>query len=150
MANLARQGTWDPFAGLTDFMRWDPFREAPLQRYFNREVMDAFVPRFEVRETKDSLVLKADLPGVKLGDIDVSMHGNVLTISGKREQEKTTDDEQFHMVERSFGSFTRSFTVPDDIDAKRLDAELKDGVLTLTLPKGPEAKPQRVQVKAGK
>ena len=152
MANLTTRGTWDPFAGFGDLMKWDPFKEAGypvFQRYFERDAAP-FVPRFEVRETKEALILKADVPGVKTEDIDVSIHGNVMTVAGKREQEKKTDDEQFHMVERSFGSFTRSFTVPDDIDSKKLEAELKDGVLTVTLPKGPEAKPTKVQIKASK
>lgn len=152
MANLANRGTWDPFAGLTDLMRWDPFKEAgypAFQRYFEREAAP-FVPRFEVKETKDALLIKADMPGVKSEDVDVSVHGNVLTVSGKREQETKKDDEQYHMVERTFGSFTRSFTLPDDIDTKKLEAELKDGVLSLTLPKGPEAKPQKIQIKASK
>jgi len=111
--------------------------------------MDSFIPRFEVKETKDALVLRADVPGVRSEDLDVSVQGNVLTISGKRHQEKTTEEEQYHMVERAFGSFIRSFTLADGVDSKRLDAELKDGVLTLFLPKAPETKPQKVQIKAG-
>jgi len=146
MANLATRGTWDHLAGLTDIMRFDPFKEfgIPLQRYFDRDV-SAFAPSFEVKETKDALVLKADLPGVKNEDLDVSVHGNVLTIGGKREQEIKKDEEQYHMVERSFGSFMRSFTLPDGIDAKSLDAELKDGVLTVTLPKGPKRSRRRLR-----
>src|SRR4051812_45319392 len=149
MANLTTRGSWDPFAGLTDIVRFDPFKEfgAPFQRYFDRDAV-AFAPRFEVKETKDALILKADVPGVRTEDLDVSIHGNVLSISGKREQELKNDEEQYHMVERSFGSFIRSFTLPEGIDAKGLEAELKDGVLTVTLPKGPEAKPQRIAVKA--
>jgi HSP20 family protein len=143
MANLTTRGTWDPFAGLLAEYGF------PMTRYFEREA-EAFVPRFEVKETKDALVVKADLPGVKTEDLDVSVQGNVLTISGKREQEKRTTEEQYHMVERSYGAFTRSFTLPEGVDSKNLDAELKDGVLTLTLPKIPEAKPQRVQIKSGK
>lgn len=143
MANLANRGAWDPFAGLLAEYGF------PVQRYGERE-LDTFVPRFEVKETKEALVLKADLPGVKADDLDVSVKSNVLSISGKREQEKKTEEEHFHMVERSFGSFTRSFTLPEGVDTKGLDAELKDGVLTVTLPKAPEAKPQRVQIKAGK
>jgi HSP20 family protein len=119
----------------------------PITRYAERE-LDAFVPKFEVKETKDALVLRADLPGVKLEDLDVSVKGDLLTVSGKREQEKKTSEETWHMVERSFGGFTRSFTLPEAVDTKALGAELKDGVLTLTLPKAPEAKPQRVQIKA--
>ncbi len=141
MANLTTRGTWDPFAGLLAEYGF------PVQRYTERQV-EPFVPRFEVRETKEALVLKADLPGVKTEDLDVSVQANVLSISGKREQEKTTDDVHLHMVERSYGSFTRSFTLPEGVDSKSLDAELKDGVLTLTLPKIPEAKPQRIQIKA--
>jgi len=141
MANLTTRGTWDPFAGLLAEYGF------PVPRYTERQV-ETFVPRFEVRETKEALVLKADLPGVKSDDLDVSVQANVLSISGKREQEKTTEDEHVHMVERSYGSFTRSFTLPDGVDTKKLEAELKDGVLTLTLPKVPEAKPQRVQIKA--
>jgi HSP20 family protein len=150
MAGLARRGTWDPFQGLTNLMNWDPFKEYggsfPMPRYFEREA-DAFVPKFEVRENKEALLVKADLPGVKSEDLDVSVHGNVLSITGKREWQKQTEEEQVHMLERSFGSFTRSFTMPEGIDAKRLEAELKDGVLTLTLPKAPEAKPQKVAIK---
>jgi HSP20 family protein len=132
-------------------MSWEPFKELgvtgfPLPRYIEREA-DGFVPRFEVRENKEALVVKADLPGVRHEDLDVSVHGNVLTITGKREWQKQNDDEQVHMVERSFGTFSRSFTMPEGIDAKGLGAELKDGELTLTLPKVPEAKPQKVAIK---
>ena len=141
MANLTTRGTWDPFAGLLAEYGF------PVPRYDERRV-EAFMPRFEVKETKEALVLKADLPGVKTDDLDVSVQANVLSISGKREQEATTNDEHVHMVERSFGSFTRSFTLPEAVDTKNLEAELKDGVLTVTLPKAPEAKPQRVQIKA--
>ena len=144
MANLANRGTWDPFAGLLAEYGF------PVPRYLERERAEAFVPRFEVKETKEALVLKADLPGVKTEDLDVSVHGNVLSISGKREQEQTKDDETWHMVERTFGSFTRSFTLPDGIDHRQLDAELKDGVLRVVLPKAPEAKPHRVQIKTAK
>lgn len=143
MANLSTRNTWDPFAGLLAEYGF------PVARYTERPV-EIFAPRFEVRETKEALVLKADLPGVKTEDLDVSVQANVLSISGKREQERKTEDEHFHMTERSYGTFTRSFTLPEGVDTKSLDAELKDGVLTVTLPKAPEAKPQRVQIKAGK
>ena len=143
MANLTTRGTWDPFAGLLAEYGF------PVARYNERQA-EVFSPRFEVRETKEALVLKADLPGVKADDLDVSVQANVLSISGKRELERKTEDEHFHMSERTYGSFTRSFTLPEGVDSKNLDAELKDGVLTLTLPKAPEAKPQRVQIKAAK
>src|SRR5688572_21624259 len=134
MTNLMTRGTWDPFAGLLAEYGF------PVPRYIERQA-ETFVPRFEVRESKDSLVLKADLPGVKTDDLDVSVQANVLSISGRRQHEKATEEEHVHMVERTFGSFTRSFTLPEGVDTKGLEAELKDGVLTVTLPKVPEAKP---------
>lgn len=143
MGNLSTRNTWDPFAGLLAEYGF------PVARYSERPV-ENFSPRFEVRETKEALVLLADLPGVKTEDLDVSVHTNVLSISGKREMESKTEGEHFHMTERSYGAFTRSFTLPEGVDTKNLDAELKDGVLKVTLPKAPEAKPQRVQIKAGK
>jgi HSP20 family protein len=144
MANLSSRGTWDPFAGLLAEYGF------PVPGYVERREVEAFVPRFEVKETKEALVLRADLPGVKADDLEVSVQANVLTVGGKREREQTREDERYHLVERTFGSFTRSFTLPEAVDTKALEAELKDGVLTLTLPKVPEAKPQRVQIKAGK
>jgi HSP20 family protein len=144
MSNLA--------IGLSDLFRWDPFNDrspTTFQRYYDTAER-RFTPRFEVKETKDNLLLKADLPGVKTADLDVSIHGHVLTVSGKREQETVTEEEQVHFVERHFGSFSRAFTVPEGIDAKNLAAELRDGVLTVTLPKGPEAKPQKIEIKVSK
>jgi HSP20 family protein len=138
--------------GLSDLFRWDPFTDNPtttFQRYYDTAER-RFTPRFEVRETADALVLKADLPGVKTDDLDVEIHGNVLTVSGEREQDNVTDQEQVHFVERHFGSFSRAFTVPEGIDAKNLAAELRDGVLTVTLPKGPEAKPHKIEIKVSK
>ncbi|MBL8954922.1 MAG: Hsp20/alpha crystallin family protein [Myxococcaceae bacterium] len=137
------RGSWDPFAGLLADYGF------PMRRYVERQA-EAFAPRFEVRETKDALVLKADLPGVKTEDLDVQVQNNVLSISGKREHEATKDEEHVHLYERSYGAFTRSFSLPDDVDTKNLDAELKDGVLTLKLPKVPEAQPQKVQIKVAK
>ena len=143
MAALMTRGTWDPFAGLLAAYGFQ------VPRYFEKQT-EAFVPRFEVRENKDALILKADMPGIKSDNLDISVQANVLTISGNREQEAKTDNETFHMVERLFGSFTRSFTLPEAVDTKRLEAELKEGVLTVILPKAPEAKPTRVQIKSGK
>ena len=143
MTTLMTRGTWDPFAGLLADYGFQ------VPRYFEKQT-EAFVPRFEVRETKDALILKADMPGVKSDNLDISVQANVLTISGNREQEAKTENETFHMVERLFGTFTRSFTLPEAVDTKHLEAELKEGVLTVILPKAPEAKPTRVQIKSGK
>lgn len=136
---------WDPFRTMRDIMRWDPFSElAP--RWFGEEI--AFNAAFEVKETKDAFVFKADLPGIKAEDLDVKLTQNRLTVSGKREAEKTEKGDTFYTYERSYGSFTRSFTLPEGVAAEKIDADLKDGVLTVTLPKKPEAQPKQIAVKA--
>jgi len=150
MANLSRRGGWDPFASWSELGRWDPFRDFLLGRMLERGGGYAeFIPTFEVKETKDALIIVADVPGVNKEDIDVSLQGNLLTVSGKREEETKRDEENYHMEERSFGSFTRSFTLPAGIDVGQLSAELDNGVLRVVIPKGPEAKSQKVQIKGG-
>ena len=108
----------------------------------------SFLPSFEVKETKDSFIFKADLPGVKEDDLEISLSGNMLTISGQRQEEKKDEGDRYYAYERSYGSFTRSFTLPEGADAEHVQAELKDGVLTLVVPKKPEVQPKRIAVKA--
>lgn len=138
---------WEPFRILRDLMRWDPFQEmAPLLR---RELRaPRFMPDVDVKETKDSYVFRADLPGVKEQDIDVSITGRRLTISGKREQDAEEEGETYYACERSYGSFTRSFTLPEEADTDHVQAELKSGVLTLIVPKRPEVRPKKVDIKS--
>jgi HSP20 family protein len=127
-------------------LRWDPFRE----EYANlTQGAVQFTPRFDVKETKDAYVLKADLPGVKDEDIDVSLHGNMLTISGKKEEEHKDEGEQYYAMERFSGSFSRSFTLPDGADGEHVTADLKNGVLTLQIPKRPEAQPKKIAIGKG-
>lgn len=134
----------EPFRMFRDLLRWDPFRESlPLG---DRE--SAFVPSFEVKETPTAYVFKADLPGIKEEDLEVQLLGNRLSISGKRETEKREDNETFHLYERSYGTFSRSFTMPEEISAAKVDAHLQNGVLTLMVMKNPEAQPQKVRVKS--
>ena len=138
--------SFEPFRMLRDLMRWDPFAEmAPV---FTNEGA-TFLPAFDVKETKDAFVFKADLPGMKEADLDVKLAQNRLSISGKREAEKSDKGETYYSYERSYGSFTRSFTLPEGVDADRIKAELKDGVLTLELPKKPELQPKTINVKSG-
>lgn len=143
-----RQGTFglmDPFRVMDELLRWDPFREmTPTLRQ-----QEIFMPAFEVCETKDAFVFKADLPGVKESDIDISISGNQLVISGKRESESQEEVQNFYAYERSFGSFTRSFTLPQFADVDRIKADLSNGVLTLTVPKRPELQPRRISVGQG-
>lgn len=105
-----------------------------------------FVPAFEVKETKDAYIFKADLPGVKEENLDITLTGDRLTISGKRETEQQEESDRFYAYERSFGSFSRSFTLPEGVDVNNTTAELKEGVLHLRLPKVPEVQPKRIQV----
>lgn len=142
---VRREREWDPFRTMRDVLRWDPFSEV-TPRWFGEDL--GFSAAFEVKETKEGFVFKADLPGIKAEDLDVKLTQNRLTISGKREAEKTEKGDTFYTYERSYGSFTRAFTLPEGIEAEKIDADLKDGVLTVTLPKRPEAQPKQINVKA--
>lgn len=139
---------WDPFEMMRQMMSWDPFAE--LSRSFTGGAgFSNFNPSFELKETKDAFVFKADLPGVKEDDLEVSLTGNRLTVSGKRDEEVRQEDDRYFAYERSFGAFSRSFTLPSGADADHVDADLKSGVLTLVVPKKPEAQPKRIQLKSG-
>jgi HSP20 family protein len=135
----------DPFRMMDALLRWDPF---PGDWGGVSQTLD-FAPRFDVKETKDAYVINADLPGVKDEELDVSLSGNLLTISGKREEEHREEGESYYAMERSHGSFARSFTMPDGVDAENVSADLKRGVLTLRIPKKPEAQPKRIEIGKG-
>lgn len=152
MANLIRRSEGgllepsrllDPLEMMRDLMQWDPFRE--LGVVSGRSV--AFVPSFEVKETKDGYVFRADLPGIKEKDLDVSLTGNRLTVAGRRDEEERKEDERYFTYERTYGAFSRSFTLPEGVDGESVQAELKDGVLTLTLAKKPEVKARKIELK---
>ena len=129
----------DPFSVARELLSWDPF--------FSGRPATAFAPAFEVKETTDSFVLKADLPGVLEADLDVAVHNNVLTVSGSRQAEDRREGESFALYERQFGSFSRSFSLPDMADNDRIEAKLDGGVLTLTIGKKAEAKPRKIALK---
>jgi HSP20 family protein len=158
MANLVRRENreatqqnhneyrWDPFRVVDALLRWDPYRGDNSLLSHGGE----FMPKFDVKESKNAYVLRADLPGVKDEDIDLSLNGNLLTVSGKRDDERREEGEQYYSVERSYGAFSRSFSLPDGIDAGAISADLKSGVLTVQIPKRPEAQPRKITVgKAG-
>jgi HSP20 family protein len=142
-------GRWtrglDPFERMKELMGFDPFEQVG-RMVSGGEASLGFIPAFEVKETKDAYVFKADVPGVKEGDLDITLTGDRLTISGRRETEKQEDTDRFYAYERTYGSFTRSFTLPEGVDANNIDADLKEGVLHLRLPKQPEMQPKRIQV----
>ena len=127
----------DPLAFARELLSWDPFVQRP----------SAFLPTFEVKETAEALVVRADLPGVKEEDLDISLHNSVLSISGTRQAEERKDGESYYLYERQYGSFSRSFALPDTADAEKIEANLTGGVLTLTIGKKVEAKPRKIGLK---
>lgn len=126
----------DPFQVARELLSWDPFSSA-------RQV-SAYVPAFEVKETNEAFVLKADVPGVAEAELDIAVHNNVLTVSGTRQAEERKEGDAFALYERQYGSFSRSFSLPDTADGERIEAKLDVGVLTLTIWKKAEAKPRKI------
>ncbi len=139
--------TVDPWERWTrNFFGWDPFRE--MQPFASVE--RAFTPAFEIKETREGYLFKADLPGTKETDLDITITGSRLTIKGKREEETKQESDTYYCYERSYGSFARAFTLPEGCDGSKAHAELKEGVLTLLVPKTPEAQPKKIDVKSNK
>jgi HSP20 family protein len=144
---IAQAGAaWDPVRLMRDMLRWDPFRE--VEAVLSPADASGFAPTFEVTETKDAYLFRADLPGVKEQDLEISLTGTRLAISGRREQERHDESDTFYARERSYGSFTRSFTLPEGVDGENVAADLKAGVLTLTVPKKPEVQPKKIVIGA--
>jgi HSP20 family protein len=135
---------WDPFRAMRNLIHWGPFAE--MAPSFSALDNAEFVPDFEIKETRDAFLFRADVPGVKDADLDIKLTQNRLSVSGKRESEKTEKGDTFYATERSYGSFTRAFTLPDGVDAEHIKADLKDGVLTLSLPKKPEVRSKKIDV----
>lgn len=139
---------FDPFRMMREMMRFDPFDLAERGGF---STMAPFTPAFEVKETKDAYLFKADLPGIKEEDLEISISGNQIVISGNREEERTEDEgERYYAYERSFGSFSRSFTLPQGADLDHVNAALKEGVLTLTISKKPEVQPKKIAITGSK
>lgn len=145
-------------------VRYDPFRDLrtlqeEVNRLFSTNLTRAFgddegigrgawSPSVDIYENKDQIVLEAELPGMKQEDFDLSIENNVITLRGERRFEKTQETDNYHRVERSYGAFTRSFTLPQTVSGEGATAEYHNGVLRVTLPKREEAKPRRIQVTA--
>lgn len=136
---------WQPLRMMDELSRWDPFKDTGWSAFPAMD-MATFSPSFEVKETPGAYIFKADLPGVKIEDVDIHVEGSRLNIRGRREAEKREDNETNHAYERSFGSFSRSFLLPEPVAAEHVHAELKEGVLTLSVPKSPEARPQKIHI----
>ena len=146
-------------------VRWNPSRELEemsdrLNRMFNRQalpqanaketmVVADWAPSVDISETDGEYQIKAEIPDVKKDDVKVTLEDGVLTIQGERKHEKEDKGKKYHRIERSYGSFVRSFTLPDLVDEEKVKAEFKDGVLNLQLPKSEKAKPKAIEVKVG-
>jgi HSP20 family protein len=104
-------------------------------------------PALDVAETEDGYVVKAEVPGCKADDINIEIHGNVLSISGEKKEEQEKKEKGYYHVERSYGSFRRDINLAGDVDADKIEAACKDGVLTVTLPKSEKTKPTRIKIK---
>jgi HSP20 family protein len=118
------------------------FGEWPTMEPFRGE----WSPSVDVSETKDALLVKAEVPGMDAKDIDISLSNDVLTIKGKKEQEKEEKEENYHRIERSYGSFTRSIRLPREVQSDKIKASYKNGVLTINLPKSGEGKEIKIKV----
>jgi len=144
--NGGQMTEWDPMRAMRDFLRWDPFREmAPI---FSGSPA-GFNPNIDVTENKDSYLFKVDVPGVKKDDLEIMITGHRLQISGKRDIEHETKTDTVYTYERQHGNFVRSFTLPDGADLEHAKSELKDGVLTLVIPKQPGAQAKKIAITTG-
>ena len=145
---------------MTTIARWEPFRglstlHDQVNRLFNGTVLrgqgedsalTTWSPAVDIYETENELVVKADLPDVAEKDIDVRVENNLLTIRGERKFEKSVSEDNYLRVERSYGAFSRSFSLPNTVNAEAIHGEYKNGVLTVTIPKREESKPRSVKV----
>ena len=144
-------------------VRWDPFRDLNiLQDRMNRLFDDAgagrawrsdepsatttWSPAVDIFETEAEIVVKAELPGMDRKDITLNLEKNVLTLKGERRFQKETKEDNYHRIERSYGGFSRSFSIPATVDDERINAEYKDGVLKILLPKKEQAKPKQIRI----
>jgi|SRR6266404_2460964 len=144
---------------MTMITRWDPFRDInQLQGSLNRLFQDynrgsdelttsgSFVPAVDVYDDEHNLVLKMEVPGVDQKDIDIRLENNTLTVRGERNFEKEEKEENFHRIERRYGTFSRSFTLPNSVDTEKVNANYENGVLKIALAKRAEAKPKQIKV----
>ena len=137
--------------------RWEPYRDLMRlqeevsrlfdERAYRNSESVGWTPACDIYEDEEGVTLKFELAGVEPKDVDVRFENGVLTLRGERKLEKEEQRDNYHRIERSYGTFTRSFTLPGTLDAEKIRAESKDGVLTIALPKRAEAKPRSIQVK---
>lgn len=139
---------WDPFREMEDmFGRYA--RALSVPRPGSQETISSgdWAPRVDIAETEKAFRVKAEIPEVNKEDVKVTVDNGILTIRGERKQEKEEKNKKFHRVERFYGSFTRSFTLPDNVDESKIEASFKDGMLNLSIPKTEITKPKAIDVK---
>ncbi len=139
--------------------RWDPFTEiARIQDQMSRQFLPAerrgagFIPPVDIHEDKDAIYVVTELPGVKAEEVQLHVENNILTLTGERKFERNEEDKRdgYHRVERSYGTFTRSFALPNSVAGDQVQAEMSDGVLTVKIPKRAEVQPRKIEVKTGR
>jgi HSP20 family protein len=156
---------------MTTMTRWDPFQDlrsaqdemaqmSPMlahalglhaqQQGHGRAATTAWAPAVDISERKDAYLVTVELPGLKPEDLDITMEDGLLTIQGERQFTSESSEQQFHRVERRYGAFRRSITLPAHVTAEGIQASFEDGVLQLLIPKAEEAKPKRIQVRPGR
>ena len=141
---------WKPFDELTTLHRdldslWDRF--FPETPFFERYTTQEWLPTIDLTETKDKLLIKAELPGLEAKDVDLSITGDILIIRGEKKKEEETKDEHHYCVERYEGMFERQIRLPASVNTGKVDAKFDKGVLTITLPKTEEAKKKEIKIK---
>ena len=155
---------------MATMMRWDPFQDlrsaqdemaqmSPMlahalglhaQQGSDRSTTTAWAPALDISERKDAYLVTVELPGIKPEDLDITMEDGLLTIQGERQFAQESSEQQFHRVERRYGAFRRSITLPAQVQAERIEASFDNGVLQIMVPKMEEAKPKRIQVRPGR
>ncbi|HEX6673782.1 MAG TPA: Hsp20/alpha crystallin family protein [Actinomycetes bacterium] len=147
MANLSR---WDPFRDLLaiqDEMNQVFGRALGRTEHGGEQATRAWAPALDIAERNDAYVVTVEVPGVKPEQLEITLEDGVLTISGERRFEEETKEAQYHRIERSYGAFRRSITLPTRVMSDAIDASFQDGVLTVVVPKAEEAKPKRIEVR---
>jgi HSP20 family protein len=141
---------WEPFRDL--FTTQDRFNRLFFSRFFGDEPLAAtpWTPAVDIYETDHDLLIKAELPGVDPKDVEARVEDETLYLKGERKFENEVKEENYHRVERAYGSFARSFALPSSVNPDKVTAEYKDGVLTLTMPKREEAKPKTIKINVSK
>ena len=140
-------------------VRWDPYRDITalrdeMNRLFTRSLGEsaggsAWTPAMDIFDTEDAVVLKAELPGLSADDIDIEIDDNVLTVKGERRFEDTVEEGRYYRLERAYGSFQRTVTLPQGVKSEEISADFENGVLHVRIPKADEVKPRKIDVGAG-